>query len=300
MLLRLLLLSICLAVQPVIALAQGGEKAPPDALEGPPFVSAKAWIAVDGDDGTVLGGDNVATARPMASTTKIMTAWIVFELAASDTEVLDQEIVFSERAAKTTGSSAKLSAGDKLPVRELLYGLLLPSGNDAAVALAETFGPRFGSKEDGDAVERFVAEMNRRAQALGLKEMSFSDPHGLSSKNVTSARDLAVLARHALQNENFRAYVGTRRHEGEVVGGNGEPRTVVWTNTNRLLGITGYEGVKTGTTAAAGNCLVALGHRDEGRVLIVVLGSTSTDGRYVDARNLFRWARQEMAHKAER
>lgn len=282
-----------LAALPTALHAQQAPKAAPDALVGPPFVSAKAWIAVEGESGKVIGGFNEAAARPMASTTKVMTAHLVLQLADSDPSVLDEELVFSEAADKTPGSSAQLNAGEKLPVKELLYGLLLPSGNDAAHALAEHFGERLGTEDDGDAVARFVAEMNRRAQTLGLKEASYSDPHGLSAKNVASVRDLATLARTAMQDERFRAYVGTSRHQCEVTTADGEKRSVTWNNTNQLLGIEGYEGVKTGTTTPAGNCLVACGRRGEACIFVVVLGSTATDGRYVDARNLFRWAWQE-------
>src|SRR5699024_4380439 len=134
---------------------------------------------------------------------------------------------------------------EKLPVKELLYGLLLPSGNDAAVALAEHFGPRLGKDAEGDGLPRFVAEMNRRAKELGLKEMAYKDPNGLSRENVSSARDLATLAREAMKDERFRAYVATRRHECEVAGPGGAKRKVTWANTNRLLDVEGYEGIKT-------------------------------------------------------
>jgi D-alanyl-D-alanine carboxypeptidase (penicillin-binding protein 5/6) len=230
----------------------------------------------------------------LASTTKIMTAWIVLQLAADNPKVLEETVTYSERAAKTTGSSAGLKAGEKVPVRDLLYGLLLPSGNDAAVALAEHFGPRFRGEDrsDADAQALFVAEMNRRALALKLAEMKFYDPHGLS-KNQASARNVIALTWKALQDPLFAKYVQTRRHECEVITPKGEKRAVAWTNTNRLLGIEGYDGVKTGTTNAAGNCLVASGRRQDDHLLVVVLGSTSNDGRYVDARNLFRWAWQQ-------
>jgi D-alanyl-D-alanine carboxypeptidase (penicillin-binding protein 5/6) len=184
-------------------------------------------------------------------------------------------------------------------VKELLYGLLLPSGNDAAVALAEHFGPRFGKDADGDGLQRFVAEMNRRTKTLGLKEMAYKDPNGLSRDNVSSARDLATLAREALKDERFRGYVATRRHDCEVTEPGGEKRKVNWTNTNRLLDIEGYEGIKTGTTTPAGNCLVACAKRGDDRLIVVVLGSTSTDGRYIDARNLFRWGWLELGHKPQ-
>ena len=223
-------------------------KAAPDPLDGPPLVTAKAWVVADGKTGKVLWGRAEAETRPMASTSKIMTAWLVLQLAATDAKVLDEIVVYSERAAKTPGSSAKLNAGEKVPVKDLLYGLLLPSGNDAAVALAEHFGPRFGAAADGDGLQRFVAEMNRRAKKLGLKEMAYKDPNGLSRDNVSSCRDLAALTFEAMKDERFRSFVATRRHECEVVEAGGEKRKVVWTNTNRLLDIEGYEGVKTGTT----------------------------------------------------
>jgi serine-type D-Ala-D-Ala carboxypeptidase (penicillin-binding protein 5/6) len=289
----------CLTPAPAPAQPDKGPapKAPADRLDGPPQVSAKAWVVVNARIGQTLGGSNAAEARPMASTSKIMTAWIVFRLAAENAKVLDEVVTFSERAAKTPGSSARLNAGEKVTVGELLYGLLLPSGNDAAVALAEHFGPRCGKVTEGDGLERFVAEMNRGAKALGFKEMTYKDPHGLSRENVSSARDLAALAREAMQDERFRAYVATRRRNSEVTQPDGTKRAVTWTNTNRLLDIEGYEGVKTGTTTPAGNCLVACCKRGDDRLIVVVLGSTATDGRYVDARNLFRWGWLELGHK---
>lgn len=295
---RALALAIVTVLAPAPLRAQP-PKAPPDPLDGPPHVTAKAWVVADGKTGTVLRGGNEAEARPIASTSKIMTAWVVLGLAAGDPKALDEVVTYSERAAKTTGSTAGLKAGEKVPAGELLYGLLLPSGNDAAVALAEHFGPRFGDATDGDGLERFVAEMNRRATKLGLKEMAYADPNGLSPKNVSSARDLAALACGAMKDERFRAYVGTRRHECEVTEPGGGKRKVVWANTNKLLDVEGYEGVKTGTTAAAGNCLVASGVRGGRRLVVVVLGSTATDGRYVDARNLFRWGWLETGSKPD-
>src|SRR5207302_694061 len=97
-----------------------------------------------------------------------------------------------------------------------------------------------------DPVGLFVAEMNRRAKALGLKETSYTDPNGLSNKNVSSARDLAVLAAQALKSPAFRDYVGARRHRDQVAGPGGEKRQVTWENTNKLLDVEGYDGVKTG------------------------------------------------------
>lgn len=263
---------------------------------GPSDVAAKAWAIADGKTGKVLWGAHEGEAHPIASTTKIMTAFLVLQLAHADSKVLDEIVQFSESAARTRGSSSKLQAGEKLPVRELLYGLLLPSGNDAAVAVAEHFGPRFpvGSSADEDAVKRFVAEMNRQAKTLNLAETTFLDPNGLA-RNQSSPRDMAALTSKAMQNQLFRDYVKTRSHECEVAGADGAKRKLTWKNTNQLLSKDGYDGVKTGTTRAAGACLIASGHKGADHLIVVILGSTAGEGRYEDARKLFSWAWEQRA-----
>jgi D-alanyl-D-alanine carboxypeptidase (penicillin-binding protein 5/6) len=268
-------------------------KEPPDRLDGPPAVTAKGWAVADGRTGAILASADPPEPLAIASTSKIMTAWLVLKLAAGDAKVLDETVTFSTKAFQTGGTSAKLKAGEKLPARELLYGLLLPSGNDAAVALAEHFGDRFRTPEkaDQEPFAAFVAEMNREAAALKMTGTRYLDPHGLGL-NRSTPRDLAVLAATALKNERFRAMVGARRHSCTVTAADGTTRPVVWDNTNRLLGIEGYDGVKTGTTNAAGYCLVASARREGEHRIVVVLGATSNDGRYADARNLFRWGWQ--------
>lgn len=272
-------------------------KAPAEKLGGPPLVSAKGWAVADGKTGAVLWGGNEKEPLPIASTTKIMTAHLVLGLAAKDAKVLDEIVDFSEAADKVPGSSSDLKAGDKVPVRELLYGLLLPSGNDAAHAFAEHFGPRFKSADkDAAPVASFVAQMNAAAKALKMGETNYLDPHGLG-RNVASPRDLATLALHATQDPAFAKYVQTRRHKCEVTDKDGKKRAVTWNNTNKLLDIEGYEGIKTGTTTAAGACLVSCGTLNGDRLIVVALGSTSSDNRYTDSRNLYRWAWAERAKK---
>ncbi|MBL8793821.1 MAG: D-alanyl-D-alanine carboxypeptidase [Planctomycetia bacterium] len=275
-------------------------KAPAERLDGPPLVSAKAWAIADGKTGKLLWGAEEAQPLTMASTTKIMTAWLVLQLAASEAKLLDEIATISDRASKTGGSTAGLRVREKYAVRDLLYGLLLPSGNDAAVALAEHCGGKFRGEgqADEDPQAAFVAEMNRRAQSLKMVETKYFDPHG-NGKNHASARDLLTLTWNARQNARFREYVQTRRHQCEATDDQGGKRAVTWDNTNRLLGIEGYDGVKTGTTGAAGSCLVSSGHRGDDHLLIVVLGATSNDSRYLDTRNLFRWAWRERSAKAD-
>ena len=276
-------------------------KEPSDLLVGPPFVTSEAWAVADGKTGEVLWGFRDSEPLEIASTTKIMTAWIVLDLAVEDLKVLDEVVTVSKNADNIKGTTADLRAGERLSVRDLLYGLLLPSGNDAAVALGEHLGNRLpvagGSTRGGDTIVHFVAEMNSRAQSLKMFQAKFSDPHG-KSRNRASASGLVRLAWRAMQNPLFRRYVRTHRHQATIKRPDGSERVIVWKNTNELLQITGYDGVKTGTTAGAGACLVASGRRGSDHLLVAVLGAKSIAGRYADTRNLFRWAWLERGHKA--
>jgi D-alanyl-D-alanine carboxypeptidase (penicillin-binding protein 5/6) len=286
---------------PEIVNAERHPKRPPDSLDGPPFVTARSWVVADGKTGEPLWGAAEAEPREPASTTKVLTALVVFRIARENPQALDEMVAFSQRADRTGGSTTGLHAGERIPVRELLYGLLLPSGNDAGVALAEHFGGRLAppaeTPDETDPYPRFVAEMNRVAAALGLKETRFANANGLSTRgHRTSARDLARLARYALDDPGLAAYFSTVRHGCTVVAADGGRRNVDWTNTNRLLQIEGYDGVKTGTTEAAGACLVASGRRGDDHLIVVVLGAGSSEARYTETRNLFRWAWRKRGH----
>ena len=288
---------------PEVVNARVVARRPADPLDGPPFTAAAAWAVADGKTGATIWGSNEAAIREPASTTKIMTALVVLRLAKADPKVLDEVVIFTERADRTPGSTSGLHAGERLPARELLYGLLLPSGNDAAEAFAEHFGPRLapeaGATGEAAAPARFAAEMNRVAAELGLRETHFANPHGLpAAGHRSSARDLARLAHAALADPTFAAVVATPRRGSAPVDAEGHARNVVWANTNNLLTIEGYDGVKTGTTAAAGACLVASGRRGDDRLIVVILGAPNSEGRYVDARNLFRWAWRNHGHHA--
>jgi D-alanyl-D-alanine carboxypeptidase (penicillin-binding protein 5/6) len=287
------------APEPAVVNSEKFEKSPPDGLDGPPFVTCKAWAIIDGSSGDFLAGDHQDEKREPASTTKMMTAYLVALSAEKDPKVWDEVIAFSERADKTPGSTSDVKAGEKLPVRELIYGLLLPSGNDAAVAFAEHFGDRLADAKDKaaklDAHDSFVSAMNRKAAELEMKSTHFKNPHGLPSEgHQTTARDLARLAFAALKLPEFRKIVYTPRHGYTVDSVTGYKRNVEWRNTNQLLKIEGYDGIKTGTTGAAGSCIVSTAERGGRRLVVVVLGSTSTEGRYTDSRNLYRWAWKDL------
>jgi D-alanyl-D-alanine carboxypeptidase (penicillin-binding protein 5/6) len=270
---------------------------PPDSLEGPPVVSAAAWAIVDGKTGDLLWHFNGLKPRKAASTTKVMNVSL---------EIVE----VSELAGNTTGSTAQLDPGDRVKVRELLYGFMLPSGNDAGNAFAEHFGNRFAKpnpgdpeyyeKLEGDTRQNFIAQMNRQAMLWGLSDTFYRSAYGDGGTNeefTTTAADLACLAWHAYEIPRFSDIVKTRNHTGTLNNIDGSLRTVTWTNTNQLLNFEGFDGVKTGTTTAAGSCLVSHGTRGSDSLFIAVVGSTHNNYRYVDTRNLFRWAWLQRGHR---
>ncbi len=280
---------------PVEVNAEKLAMAPADDPYGAPEVSCAAWAIVDRASGEMLAGTKVEEPLHIASTTKIMTAYLVLKYAAENPEVLDELLTFSERADGTNGSTAGVKAGEQLAVGELMYGLLLPSGNDASVAFAEFFGRKFAhhpALDNAASYDRFIAQMNEAAKELGMKQTHYVNPHGLTSEgHLSSAADLAKLTRAALELPEFRKYVTCRQHGSEVSFPGGYTRNLKWENTNRLLGIEGYVGIKTGTTDAAGACLVSSSVREGRELIVITLKSASTDARYIDARNLhaFGW-----------
>jgi len=298
-------------------------KQPADALTGPPLVIAKSWAIADGDTGAILWEYNGYEMRKIASTNKIMTAYIICEMALKNPAILDEIVTVTELAGNTRGSSSRIDPGDTVSVGELLYGFLLPSGNDAGNAIAEHFNDRFAKPEPGDPVyygplegdsrQNFIAEMTRKARTIGMNDTFYRSPYNdqndldASSRTIprvditnsftTHAVDLCRLAFTAMKNPLFRKYVGTRQYTGTLTGPDGVARPANWRNTNQLLKIEGFDGVKTGTTSAAGACLVSHGTRGDDNIFVVVLGSVSGDGRYIDSRNLYRWAWLQLGHR---
>ncbi|MBE3597293.1 MAG: D-alanyl-D-alanine carboxypeptidase [Limnochordaceae bacterium] len=237
-----------------------------DPRKGPP-VSAEAALLLEVSTGTVLYAKDEHQRRAPASTTKIITALLAIESGR-----LQDVVTVSRRAAGVTGSSASLSTGERYTLEELLHGLMLPSGNDAAVAIAEHVG---------GSVSGFAAMMNRRARELGAYDSHFVNPHGLDDpQHYTSAYDLALFARTAMQYPTFAAVVGRRAYTALS-------QQKTWHNTNRLLwSFEGATGIKTGTTSRAGNCLVAAASREGTQLIGVVLGSSD---RWADSARLLEY-----------
>ncbi|MBM3473212.1 MAG: D-alanyl-D-alanine carboxypeptidase [Armatimonadetes bacterium] len=260
--------------------ADATRQAPPAAGTDRLGLSAQAAILMDVATGQVLYEHNADAPREPASLTKLMTGLLAVE--AGD---LDRTVTVSKTAADTGEASANLQPGDQLTLRDLLSAALLPSANDASVAIAEALN---------GSVPSFVERMNARAAELGLRETHFENPHGLpGAGHVSSARDLAVIAREALQHEEFRS---TARLEKAKLSfrprGAKGPQTREVLSTNRLLrhehperwGLA--DGVKTGYTKAAGRCLCASATEDGWQLLAVVLGCTDC---WADGRKLLTW-----------
>ena len=238
-----------------------------------PTINSRAAIVYDRTSGAILYGKNENEKRKMASTTKIMTAIVVIENSN-----LDDIVTVSAKSAGTGGSRLGLHKDDKISVRDLLYGLLLCSGNDAAVALAEHVGGDIGG---------FATLMNNKCDSLGLSSTHFVTPHGLDNDDhYTTAYELAVITNYALKNETFCNYVGTKNYTVLI---NGKPKNL--SNTNELLGnLNGVYGVKTGFTNGANRCLVTAVKRDNMDLLCIVLGADTKKDRTRDSIQLIEYA----------
>lgn len=250
-----------------------------------PSINSKRFVIYDRISKTIIGGKDEKIRSAMASTTKIMTATIVIENAN-----LNDEVTISSKAGGTGGSRLGLKSGDKITVNDLLYGLMLRSGNDAAVALAEHVG---------GSVEKFAEIMNKKAEELKLTNTHFVTPHGLdNSEHYTTAYELAKLTDYALQNEKFANIVGTKTTTIYI---NNQARQI--TNTNELLGVlNGVVGVKTGFTNNAGRCLVTETKRNDMDIITVVLGADTKKFRTKDSIKLieYTFSNYEMVNVQEK
>jgi len=244
------------------------------ACAAPPILSAQGAILMDAKTGQVLYDRNMNKKLAPASTTKIMTAILAIESGR-----LDETTRVSAHAAATAGSSLNLYPGQIITLRELVTGLLLRSGNDAAVAIAEHLS---------GSVDAFVEIMNKKAISIGAVHTHFRNPHGLSAPNhLSTAFDLASIARYALLNPTFSQIVSTKETNIEWLDRKGKNQDRNLRNTNKLLWmLPDADGVKTGTTNIAGPCLVSSATRDNQRLIAVVLHDHS---RWYDSMQLLKY-----------
>lgn len=231
----------------------------------PPGTIARSAVLIDADDNGVLFGKNEDEKVPPASTTKIMTAILALESGK-----LDDPIMISQNAVSVEPSVLGLQVGDQITMREALTGMMLVSGNDAAIAIAETIA---------GSVPAFAQMMNDKAKELGAVNTHFVNPNGLTEyDHYSTARDMALIASYAMKNPEFRHIVSLKDYEVKYMDGH----TQYVTTTNRFLksGFKGANGIKTGFTNAAGDCLAASATRGK-KTLIAVF--YNDDDRWTDA-----------------
>ena len=251
----------------------------------PPYISAKTWAVFNTSSETIIFGQGTEDRREIASLTKIMTCYLSIKLAEAWGIPLLKKIAVSPRAAMISGTSANLRAGDVLSLVDLLHALMLPSGNDAAYALAEFFGGLISQERP---VRSFVAEMNRIAEELELANTRFRNPHGMSARpNFSTAKDVSILANLALKHSVFYEVVNKKEYCCQVK--NEEVREIVWKSTNKLLG-RGVDAGKTGQTAKAGPCLCVRFVHPKAKIIITVLGCKTNNSRWVEVPRLAEWA----------
>ncbi|MEU6243355.1 D-alanyl-D-alanine carboxypeptidase [Streptomyces sp. NPDC047024] len=263
--------------------------APAQAVTTPSIVAAGGYV-MNNSTGASLYTKAADTRRSTGSTTKIMTAKVVL---AQPNLNLDAKVVIPKGASDyivaNNGSSAGLIVGDKVTVRQLLYGLMLPSGCDAAYVLADKFGA--GTTHTA-RVNSFLGKMNSAAKSLGLKNTHFDSFDGIGrGSNYSTPRDLTKIASSAMKNATFRTIVKTKSYTAKTVTKTGSTRTMkAWTNTNTLLNnYSGTIGVKTGSGPEAKYCLVFAATRNGKTVIGTVLASTSVTQRETDAKKLLNY-----------
>ena len=244
-----------------------------------PTILSRYAVVYDRTSKSVIWEKNENTPVPMASTTKIMTAIVMMEQIGEDR--LKEEVIVSKEAAGTMGSRLGLGTGDKITYNDLLYGLMLCSGNDAAVQIAISVA---GSVED------FAELMNKKTIELGLENTHFVTPHGLDREgHYTTALELAKIADYALNIPKIAEVVSTKEYTVTI---NGYPKNI--SNTNELLGyLNGVNGVKTGYTSKAGRCLVTSVNREGFNIIVVVLGADTKKIRTKDSIKLIEYTYRE-------
>ena len=274
------------AVTTGAVLATGALTAAPAQAVTAPTITAKGGYLMNSATGATLFSKSADTKRLTASTTKIMTAKVVLSQTNLnlDTKVTIRKEV-SDYIVSKGASSARLIVGDKVTVRQLLYGMMLPSGCDAAMSLADKFGTGTTVKA---RTANFIGKMNTMAKSLGMTNTHFDSFDGISNgSNYSTPRDLTKLARSAMKSTTFKSVVKTKSYTAKTITKTGATRTMAaWNNTNALLGWNGTLGIKTGSGTEAKYCLVFAATLNGEQVMGAVLTSSSEANRTADVKKL--------------
>ena len=255
-----------------------------------PLITSQSWIIIEANGGKVLDGKADSEIREIASLTKIMTCVTAIQEINRRRRSYEEVVKVSKNAAGMDGTSAELQVGDEIKVWDLLHGLMLPSGNDAAIAISEFIGRMIDRERD--PTETFVERMNSNALALRLNDTSFTNPHGMSTSiNLSSAKSVAILSCYAMKMNIFSQIVSTKKHTCSIFNPLGV-RKQEWVNTNLLLD-KGFSGLKTGHTPAAGPCLSFSIEKKKKRMIGVLLSSKSMEIRWSEAIKLWKYAHSQ-------
>ena len=269
--------------------ATGALTAAPAQAVTTPSINAKGGFVMNGATGKTLFTKSADTKRLTASTTKVMTAKVVLSQSNLnlDTKVTIKKEVSNYIVSKGA-SSANLIVGDKVTVRQLLYGMMLKSGCDAAMTLADKYGT--GSTVNA-RVKSFIGKMNTMAKSLGMTNTHFDSFDGISNgSNYSTPRDLTKLARSAMKSSTFKTIVKTKSYTAKTITKTGSTRTMAaWKNTNTLLGWNGTLGVKTGSGSEAKYCLVFAATLNGESVIGTVLTASSEANRTADVKKLINY-----------
>jgi D-alanyl-D-alanine carboxypeptidase (penicillin-binding protein 5/6) len=270
-------------------IASGAITAAPAQAVTTPSITAKGGFLMNSANGKTLFTKAADTKRLTASTTKIMTAKVVLSQSNLNlnTKVTIRKEV-SDYIVSKGASSARLIVGDKVTVRQLLYGMMLPSGCDAAMALADKFGSGSTVKA---RTKSFIGKMNTMAKSLGMTNTHFDSFDGISNgSNYSTPRDLTKLARSTMKSSTFKTVVKTKSYTAKTITKTGSTRTMAaWKNTNTLLGWNGTLGVKTGSGTEAKYCLVFAATKNGESVMGAVLTAPSEANRTTDVKKLINY-----------
>lgn len=256
------------------------------------YISSSNYIVGSMGDESILKKKKIHQKKQVASLTKVMTCLTALRLAERLCLNLASIYITMPRRAKVRGTTANLKVSDRLNLEDLLYGMMLPSGNDASQLMAEGLGKILleGAREeieiesdDPNYVGVYLEEMGRVRAELGLRNTKFACVHGLANKeNVSSVGDMLRLCQEAMKDERFRSIVSTKQYKAQVRKHDGRVEEYVWLNTNKLLE-EGFTGIKTGQNEAAGQCLAASKVVNGVEYVVVLLNS---EKRFEDAKRL--------------
>ncbi|KAL4454327.1 hypothetical protein ABPG74_012284 [Tetrahymena malaccensis] len=284
----------------------------------PPKITSKSWVILNGKNKKLVAGQNENQVREIASLTKMMTCYIVVHYIRK-LNLIPEKTYFkvSAHAANQPGTTAGLTEGDLISIMDLLYGMMLPSGNDAAFVLAENFGvylymqtdkfkEKYGNAQTNkklkvkNPITYFIKEMNYFAEKLNMQDTYFTNPHGLMhKKNKSTSYDVGLLSYYLIHDPLIKQIMAQQIYHANIMDETMQLKNppILWKNTNKMLKKTGFLGLKTGITPSAGPCLASWYNHENINLIIILLGAKSLEERWVETVQLLEWAKKQMQQK---